>query len=205
MGIDIFWWFYKVEPANFEAVQSEFQQAAQGVSRLPEVSILAPRPKAPPVTQDYIDSVVEGSLTGGDLTLHFCHEPFSSIAYQILETETPLLPGNCIEMVILSRVAPPVILLMGIGYERFSQLPGYLGNMLIHPNEVEQTIELVSQVLDVDWESYFEKAKLGLDYAGFDDHATEDVSQVLQALPTALEQAKSEGTGLLAVTSWGIP
>jgi hypothetical protein len=205
MGVDGLWWFYKVEKANFEVVQSEFDRAADGVPSLPEVPVLSPRPKAPPVTQDYFDSVLEGILAGGDLSSEIYHEPFESIADRISEGDFPITSENFIEMVMQSRVAPPAMLLMGIGSERFSQLPGYLGNMLIHPNKVEQTIHSVSRILDVDWESYFERAKLILDYVGFDELAAKDVSDVLQAIPKALEQVKNEGVGLLTLTSWGCP
>jgi hypothetical protein len=44
-----------------------------------------------------------------------------------------------------------------------------------------------------------------LDYAGFDDLATKDVSQALHAIPKALEKARKDGASLLAVTSWGCP
>ncbi|RUR72679.1 hypothetical protein ACF3DV_06395 [Chlorogloeopsis fritschii PCC 9212] len=68
-----------------------------------------------------------------------------------------------------------------------------------------KTLASVSHILDVDWEGYFERAKLILDYAGFEDDAAKDVSAVLQVIPKALEKVKAEGAGLLAVTSWGCP
>lgn len=207
MGVDVFWWFCKVEESEFSIVQSEFEQAMQGVPALPEVPNLAPRPKNPPipVTEDYAYSVLEGVLAGGDLSSSLYHEPFNEIGYRIWQGEFPLSPKSIVEMVMQSRVAPPAILLMGIGSERFAQLPGHLGNMLIRSSEVEQTLASVSNLLDVEWEAYFERAKLVLDYAGFDDHAAKDVSDVLHAIPRALKKVKSEGASLLAITSWGCP
>jgi hypothetical protein len=207
MGIDIFWWFCKVEKSEFSIVQSEFDQAMQGVPKLPEVPTLAPRPRnlPIPVTEDYAYSVLEGMLAGEDLSSGLYHEPFNKIGYRILQEEFPLSLESIVEMVVQSRVAPPAILLMGIGSERFAQLPGCLGNMLIHSTEVEQTLTSVSNLLNVEWEAYFERAKLVLDYAGFDDRAANDVSDALQAIPRALETVKSEGASLLAVTSWGCP
>jgi hypothetical protein len=209
MGVDVFWWFYKVEESEFSIVQSEFDQAMQGVPDLPTVPTLAPRPKTPLiyVTEDcaYAYSALEGMLAGGDLSYSLYHEPFNEIGYRILQEEFPLSPENIVEMVMQSRVAPPAILLMGIGGERFAKLPGSLGNMLIHSSEVEQTLESVSNLLNVEWEAYFEKAKLVLDYGGFDDQAARDVADALHAIPRALKKVKSEGASLLAVTSWGCP
>lgn len=205
MGIDIFWWFYKVEPAEIEVVQLQFERATSGVPSLPEVPALTPRPQAPPVTQEYFNLVLEGVLAGRDLTSQLYHEPFDSLATRIFKENFPVSSENLVGSVMQSRVVPAAILLMGIGSERFSQLPGALGNMLVHPSKVELTIESVAHILDVDWESYFQRAKLVLDYAGFDDHATKDVSDALGAIPKALEKVKDEGAGLLAVTSWGCP
>jgi hypothetical protein len=207
MGVDVFWWFCKVEEAEFSIVQSEFNQAMQGAPNLPEVPILPPRPKNPPipVTEDYAYSILEGVLVGGDLSSSLYHEPINEIGYRILQDEFPLSPESIVEMVMQSRVAPPAILLMGIGSERFRQLPGHLGNMLVHASEVEQTLASVSRILDVEWEPYFERSKLVLDYAGFDDHAAKDVSQALHAIPKALKEAQKAGASLLAVTSWGCP
>ncbi|BDM83897.1 hypothetical protein [Acaryochloris marina] len=207
MGVDVFWWFCKVEDSEFSIVQSEFDQAMCGVPDLPEVPTFEPRPKNPPipVTKDYAASVLGGMLMGGDLSSSFYHEPFDQIGYRILKGEFPLTSESIVDVVIQSRVAPPAILLMGIGRERFAQLPGCLGNMLVHSSEIEQTLESVSNLLNVEWDTYFERAKLVLDYAGFDDHATKDVSAVLHAIPKALEKVRDEKASLLSVTSWGCP
>ena len=207
MGVDVFWWFCKVEESEFSIVQSEFDRAMQGVPNLPEVPTLERRPKNPPilVTEDYAYSVLESVLAGGDLSSSLYHEPFDEIGYRILQEEFPVSPKSIVERVMQSRVAPPAILLMGIGSERFAQLPGCLGNMLIHSSEVEHALVSVSNLLNVEWEAYFERAKLVLDYAGFDEHAAKDVADALHAIPRALRKVKSEGASLLAVTSWGCP
>lgn len=205
MGVDGFWWFYKVEEPDFSVIQSKFAQAAEGVPSLPEVPSLEPRPQAPPVTQEYFYSVLEGVLAGRDLSTAMYHKSFESIAYQILKDEFPLSPHSSVGMVMQSRTLPTAILLIGIGSDKFSQLPGCLGNMLIYPDEIEQTLASVSQILAVDWEPYFNRAKLILDYASFDNRAARDVLEILQALPRALEKVKSQGAGLLAVTSLGCP
>jgi hypothetical protein len=207
MGIDGFWWFYKVEEADFSVVELEFNKAAEGIPSLPEVPPFTPRLKTPPipVTQDYAASVLEGILIGRDLSSSLYHHAFGAIAYKIVKEEFPLALENVVEVVTQSRVLPPAILLVGIGRKRFSQLPGYLGNMLLHPSEIVKKLASVSRILDVEWEGYFERAKLILDYAGFEDDAARDVSEVLQVIPKALEKVKAEGAGLLAVTSWGCP
>jgi hypothetical protein len=207
MGVDIFWWFCKVEEAEFSVVQSEFDQAMKGAPDLPEVPILAPRPKNPPipVTEDYAYSILEGVFAGADLSSSLYHKPINKIGYRILQDEFPLSTESIVEMVVQSRVAPPAILLMGIGSERFRQLPGHLGNMLVHSSEVEQTLASVSRILDVEWEPYFERSKLVLDYGGCDDRAAKDVSDALHAIPKALKESQKDGASLLAVTSWGWP
>jgi hypothetical protein len=210
MSIDVFWWFFKVEETNFSIVQLAFDQAMEGVPNLPELPALAPRPKAPsvPITQDYVNSLLEDRSGWEDLSSSLYHDPFSLLAHRILQEEFPLSLEDWIAVISQPRVAPSLILLMGIGSEKFSQLPGYLGNMLIHSSKVEQTIGSVSRILDVEWKSYFESAKLMLDYSGYsgtDARVVEKVSDALYALPRALEEVKNEGAGLLAVTSWGCP
>jgi len=145
MGISVYWWFYKVEETNFSILRSEFDRAAEGVPDLPDVPELAPRQKNTPVpvTKDYAISVLTSILAGRDLSWSFYHQAFESIAYRILQEEFFTMSSERFaEVASLSRVAPPAILLMGIGKERFSRLPGYLGNMLIHSSEVEQTISI---------------------------------------------------------------
>jgi hypothetical protein len=133
------------------------------------------------------------------------HKPFETIAYRILKDEFLLSPHSAVEMVAQSRILPTAILLMGIGRDRFLQLPGNLGNMLIHPHEVEQTLASVSNIITVDWEPYFEMSKLLLDYGGLSAEAAKDVLKILQVIPNALEEVKTQGLGLLAVTSFGCP
>jgi hypothetical protein len=205
MSVDGHWWFYKVKQSKFSAVQLEFDRATENMPILPEVPPLSPRPKAPPLTQEYIDSVLEGCFVGQDLGLVMYHEPFGSIACRIAEGDFPLSCENDnVGLIMQRRILPTTVLLVGIGSDRFAQLPGYLGNMLIHPDEVEQVLASVSEILAVDWDAYFERAKLVLDYGGFDDRAAKDVLKILQALPKALEQVKTEQAGLLVVTSFDI-
>jgi hypothetical protein len=205
MGVSGHWWFYKVKKSKFAAVQLEFDRASENVPILPEIPTLRPRQKAPPVTQDYANSVLEGFRAGVDLSSEMYHEPFESIAYRIIEDDFPLsYEDDNFGLVMQGRALPTTILLVGIGSDRFAQLPGYLGNMLISPDEVEKVLVSVTEILAVDWESYFERAKLVLDYGGSGDREAKDVLEVLQALPKALEQAKSEQSGLLVVTSFDI-
>lgn len=206
VGIDGFWWFYKVEESKFSGIQLEFELAAKEVPILPEVPVIIPPPETPSgfLNQDDAYSVMDSILVGRDLSWSIYHEPFNSIVYRILEEEFPWLScEDSVDMVMQSRVLPPAILLAGIGRNKFSQLPGYLGNILLHPNEVERSLPFIASILTVEWESYFERAKLILDYAGFDNHAAKDVSDVLEVIPRALEKVKAEGAGLLALTAFG--
>ncbi|WP_228055935.1 hypothetical protein [Lusitaniella coriacea] len=207
MSIDVFWCFFKIKETDFLTVQSEFEQATQGCPNIPEVPTLTiPQNPTIPVSEDYANSVLECMLAARELSLQFYHDPFHSMAYRKMKQEIPLFPETFLEIVMQSRIAPPAILLMGIGRKRFSKLPGYLGNMLIHSTEVERTLESVSHMLHVDWESYFERAKLILGYIDkTSDRAAIDVLEILQVLPRALEKAKNEEVSLLALTSWGCP
>ena len=203
MSADGQWWFYKVKKSKFSAVQLEFDRAVEDIPMLPAVPALADRPKAPPVTQGYMDSVLDGVLAGADLGSEMYHEPFQSIADRILKYKFPLSADDCIENVMISRTLPTALLLVGIGSNRFSKLPGYLGNMLISPDEVKQVILSVSQTLSVDFEAYFERARLVLDYGtSSGEREKQDVLEVLHALPKALKIIESEDVGLLAVTSF---
>lgn len=205
MGLDGFWWFYKLNEDDFARVQLEFNQASIGVKSIPAVPELSSRPQAPFLTQEQAQSILESILIGRDLSWKLFHRPFHNIAYKILTESLPLSIDNYVEGIIQPRVLPPAILLAGIGHQRFSKLPGHFGNMLIHPSDVEETLKLISQILNVDWESYFDMAKIILEYAGFNDCAKKDVENVLQVIPKALEMVKAEEYGLLALTSWGCP
>jgi len=243
MSVDGFWWFYKVDPDKFEAVQSEFKQAADGVPDLPKipglstVPALSTQPQVISETHEYDPLWVDCLPPANELYEQIYHKPFESIAYRINyhqlrqyqtfaedsfsldedivyrttlgipeeERSLTLDPEDLVGMVMQNRVMPTAILLLGIGSERFSQLPGYMGNMLIEPQATEQALKWVSLVLDVDWDVYAERAKPLLAFSGSDNQAERDVAQVLHAIPNALERVTDEGAGLLALTSWGCP
>lgn len=211
MGVDGVWWFFKVEESDWTEIKSEFDRAVVGVGSLPEVQPFLLRPVALPVTPKYAEAVVAGVLAGAELGERLFHRPFHELAFKIL-IEKPDWESDerLVELALQSRVLPTVVLMTGIDRKRFAQLPGYLGNMLLHPQEVASALELVSHTLDVDWQSYSTKAKCTLDYGGppgsdFDRDADADVAQILHALPNALQQVKNDGAGLLVLSSWGFP
>ena len=136
------------------------------------------------------------------------HEPFHNFAHQLIKKENDLLSvrDDLVGLVGQSRILPPVILYVGIGKERFSQLPGFFGNMLLHASEIEGAIASVATMLDIDWETYFARTIVALPYSSSDGvMEAHDASEVLRALPDALRTAKDIGTGLLGLTSWGAP
>ncbi|BAY21432.1 hypothetical protein NIES2100_11860 [Calothrix sp. NIES-2100] len=211
MGIEGVWWFFKIQESDWTEIKSDFDRAATGVDSLPEVQSFVLRPVAPPVTPKYAEAVVAGVLAGAELGKRLFHRPFHELAFKIL-IEKPEWESSerLVEFALQSRVLPTVVLMTGIGHERFAQLPGYLGNMLLHPQEVASALELVSHTLDVDWQSYSTKAKCTLDYGGppgseFDFEADADVAKILHALPNALQKVKNDEAGLLVLSSWGFP
>ncbi|MEO0537338.1 MAG: hypothetical protein AAF215_26215 [Cyanobacteria bacterium P01_A01_bin.123] len=205
MSTDGLWYFYKVDNAHFKAVKRVFEKASKGMPSLPGIPTLSSYPNTLPVTQSYVDSWIENIFTGQDLSSSLYHEPFDILAYQLMEEGYPLSSKDIIEMCAQSRILPPAVLLVGIGSERFSKLPGHLGNILLHSTEIDNARTAVTQVLDIDWESYFERAKKILDYTGFDSRASSNLSEILNVIPAALERATAEDSGLLAITSWGCP
>jgi hypothetical protein len=205
MGLDGFWWFYKLTENGFSQVQPEFNKARIGVRPVPVVPKLLPQPKPPFLTKEQVEAILGGILIGRDLSWNLFHQPFHDIAYQILKEGVPLSIENYVESIMQSRVLPPAILLAGVGSQKFSQLPGYFGNMLIHPNDVEETLQSILQILNIDWGSYVERTKVVLGYTTFDDCEATQVADILEVIPKALEIVQSERCGLLALTSWGCP
>ncbi|WP_190240717.1 hypothetical protein [Nostoc sp. 'Peltigera membranacea cyanobiont' 210A] len=211
MGVDGVWWFFKVEESDWTEIKPQFDRAAVGVGSLPEVKPFILRSVAPPVTPKYAEAVVAGVLAGAELGERLFHRPFHELVFKLLiEKPDWQSDEHLVEFALQSRVLPTVVLMTGIGYERFAQLPGYLGNMLLHRQEVASALELVSQTLDVDWQSYSTKAKCTLDYGGppgseFDLDADADVAKILHALPNALQKVKNDGAGLLVLSSWDFP
>lgn len=211
MGVSGFWWFFKIEESEWAEIKSEFDSAAVEIASLPEVQPFSLRPVAPPVTERYAEAVVAGVLAGAELGKQLFHHPFQELAFKILiEKPDWRHDERLVELALQSRVLPTVVLMTGIGRERFAQLPGYLGNMLLHPQDIASALESVSRTLDVDWESYSAKAKCTLDYGGppgsdFDLDANRDVAEILHALPNALQRVKNDRAGLLVLSSWGAP
>lgn len=81
------------------------------------------------------------------------------------------------------------------------QIPGYLGNILLYPQDVASALAAVSRTLEVDGESYCETAKCILEYAG-GDRAAKKISKALKVLPKALQQVKNNGASLLTLSLW---
>jgi hypothetical protein len=208
MGIYGFWWFFKVEDCEWDLIKSEFDRAAVNIVSLLKVQPLPLRPVAPPVTARYGEAIAEGVLAGAELGKQLFHRPFQDLAFKILSNDES--DERLVGLALQSRVLPTVVLMTGIGRERFAQLPGYLGNLLLHSQDVAIALESVSRALDVDWESYSAKAKCTLASGGppgsdvdLDDNR--DVTETLHALPIALQQVKNERAGLLVLSSWGTP
>ena len=195
MSDDGHWWFYQVENNAFPAVEARFDEAARGLSDMRDVLIHDAPPGKALFDGKYMYEVS-------------WHEPFHNFAYQLVEESTNLLSvrDDFIGLVWQPHVLPPVILYVGLGKERFSGLPGFLGNMLLQALEIERAITSVSTILDIDWEAYFERAVAAIPCRGNDIAGdVRDASKILKALPDALGRAKDNGTGLLGLTCWGSP
>lgn len=209
MGIEGFWWFFKIEDSQWGEIKSQFDRAAVDIASLPEVQPFALRPVAPPVSESYAEAVLEGVLAGAELGKQLFHRPFQELAFKILREKPDWRHDErLVELSVQLRVLPTVVLMTGIGRERFAQLPGYLGNLLLHSQDVASTLESVSRTLEVDLESYSAKAKCTLDHGGplgsdFDLEANYDVIEILRALPNALLRVKKDEAGLLVLSSWG--
>ena len=197
MGVDGEWNFYKVADNLFPAVNLEFANAKRGVINIIDDSV------------GFVD-VPDATARNGVLTLSdnrgkFLHKPFANLDYLIsTEGHWKLISYICGAW--QSRVLPTALLFNGIGRERFAKLPGCLGNMLIHSSDIDSAIFNVSQALNLDREIYFRNAKGELDYSngihGNQRQEREDVFNILDVLPNALNEVKSEGFGLLGLVTW---
>ena len=194
MSVDGSWLFYEIDDKVFPAVRKEFEAAASSARDIVEII------EHDGSTEDHFDyEYIRDSAY---------HEPFEALAYRLICEEESSLPGmdKIIDWILQSRVLPPVVLYIGIGKERFSQLPGFFGNTLLHSSEIEEVISPISATLDIGWKEYFDRAVCTLDYGTPDGtQESRDVSKILHVLPETMRVAKDNGTGLLPLTSWGVP
>ncbi|MEO1591449.1 MAG: hypothetical protein AAFU71_09180 [Cyanobacteria bacterium J06632_22] len=103
-----------------------------------------------------------------------------------------------LELVVAHRVAPTQMLIGGLGWQKATQLPGYLGNMLILPEEVDTALSQISDLLDsVDYDAYFARAKT-IGGRGMDNDSV--ATEVFDILPSTLRWLSGEGCGLLALS-----
>jgi hypothetical protein len=195
MGCDGHWNFYQVPDKIFPAINFDFIAARNGIQTTFD-------------ERSYIE-IPEENIKNGVLTLLdnrgvFFHPPFADLDYQVNQKDN-WQHLNLQKSAYQSRVLPTAVLFNSIGRERFFQLPGYLGNMLIHSTDIDVLTFQVSQILDLDRELYFHKAKEELDYGGsyYEEEARRDVFDILDVLPSALSQAKSSRVGLLALSRQG--
>jgi hypothetical protein len=133
----------------------------------------------------------------------FFHGPFADLDDRVSQAGSFYLPF--LDRSVESKVFPTAVLLHSIGRDRFSQLPGYLGNMLIHSSDIDRWIFKVSRILDLDREIYFQEARRKLGYGtGIceGDPEGKEIFDLLDLLPTALAQVKSSRVGFLALVTW---
>lgn len=202
MGVMGCWCFYRVEENHFLNVRAEFERASVGIGDLPEVLCSASLQEVTPTASEGNDPFLEDIISGRDLSEIVYHEPFQDFADRLSEDENLLGFENCIETVVQPRTLPSVILLAGIGADKFSRLPGYFGNLLLHPSEIENAITTIDEILEVDWDTYFERSKSVLHNRVSDDIVAKDVLEVLHIFPQALRKVRDEKSGLLSLVFW---
>ncbi|GAA6619271.1 hypothetical protein [Scytonema sp. NUACC26] len=102
-----------------------------------------------------------------------------------------------LEFVITNRVGAAEILWGGLGWERASRLPGYLGNMLVLPEDVANALATVEKIFaEVAFEQFLEGARV----IGVRGNANEDIVENIQSLVlSALGIVLKKGNGLLAL------
>jgi hypothetical protein len=189
MGYESYWNFYQVSDKMFPAINFEFASAQNGMRTIFN-------------EKSYIEA--PGKSSERNILDHriFFHDPFAHLDYRVSRNNNlhlPFIAGSS-----LSRVLPTVVLFYGIGQNRFFQLPGCFGNMIIHSSDIDRAISKISKILDVDREIYFQKASPHLDYSdSSDEHQEEreDVFEALDKLPNALANAKSSGVGLISLVT----
>ena len=103
-----------------------------------------------------------------------------------------------LKLVVGHRAVPTQMLIGGLGGLRAIQLPGYWGNMLILPEEVDTALSHISDLLDsVDYDIYFSRAKT-LGGIGVSNDST--AAEVFGVLPSTLRWLSGENCGLLALS-----
>ena len=117
MGYESYWNFYQVSDKMFPAINFEFASAQNGMLTIFN-------------EKSYIEAPGESSERKILDHRIFFYDPFASLDYLVSRNNNLYLPF--ISQSSLSRVLPTVVLFYGIGQERFFQLPGCFGNMIIH-------------------------------------------------------------------------
>jgi hypothetical protein len=192
MSYESYWNFYQVSNEMFPAINFEFASAYTGIKTISNKRSRTEEPSI--VTENIAPMAVDSDV--------FFHAPFADLDYRISREDRwrlPYLDGSS-----QLRVLPTVVLFYGIGQERFLQIPGHLGNMLIHSSDIEQVTLKIRKILTLDREAYFQKARKKLWYStGWNggEEEREDVFNTLDILPNVLAQAQYRRVGIISLVT----
>ena len=187
MGVDPNWFFIAVRRSEFPEVKRRFEEAVRRSLPPSGTHAVLEKWRADP------DSIDPNDL----------HEAFYLDYCQLIICEAfhgegpiPMTDGDqLLEMATMSRVAPPIVLWYGIGPDRADRLPGYCGNMLIHPDDVGRVLNEVEAALDIGFDEFERRSEPA------HNCYTEirDLREVFSALPRALKVARRQDCGVLGV------
>lgn len=138
MGYDGHWNFYQVSDKMFPAINFEFASAQKGIKIIFDKRSCFELPEE--TAKNDVFTLCDNKREV------FFHTPFANLDYQVSHQDNWQLPH--LKQSFQSRTLPTSILFYGIGRERFFQLPGRLGNMLIHSSDIELKMFKVSQILN---------------------------------------------------------
>jgi hypothetical protein len=197
------WWLgFFADESAYASLEPHFSAAAQKaiLTTAAEQALADWRARPADFEQDAFDASAAAAARVNAFIWAFNLPGFDELAKQLLTREGTLAAvatEDClfrIEMV--ARNTPLSIVWHALGNERASLLPGQMGNMLLHPREIEDALKQTRQAYaDTSRSDLLDAARR---YCRR-DVGDETLLSVLEFLPQGMAQAAKTGQGFLAL------
>lgn len=201
MAFDHWWFGTFVDREQAARIKPEFAKAAAIAMPSPEARAALDAWRMNP--RDFEDAAITTDEAGDRANRFiwaFNLPGFDDLAQQVLGQNgafaSLLTEAQVFRFVSTARTTPVSIVWHALGAERACALPGTMGNLLVHPDEVEEAARMTQRAYaGTEMRSMLDAARR---YCGT-SVSDEDLEQVLGFLPEGLAQAGKRGSGFLAL------